>query len=409
MSSLATPLVISTCTRGHDNPGAEWGEVTAPCIPKGVFLLCRNPWRSAPPKEQKKKQVKFNVEEDLDSDPTLPTQLTTFLVEGTAKEWDNAPSPSIPLLMDPLQPPHSGGHQHHTFNMGRAHPKVPLQPSAAACSRSSSQTKGMPDPVDYPDWWINAVMDRLGRHCCWWKEIRAIKQYTLGWHMIGNDLNEPEALYISQWQAAAFRPPPGWWDSPPSFCRQHTYDFLLHTDATGMRDFQTMRQQKTLILAWALQCCAEGLGAPTGVLCNMAWGLQKCMVPLMSQNGEDIVEASLLEPMGNEPKTSPNAGAGSYPPGERTGAPQGSRSYFTSPEMSRNSWVKGTNQANWHIQYPCPFNQADWCSKHPCASKTLSCPFPENKEIPVRDWAQKLANPQPKHHLWFDLILHQEV
>ena len=38
------------------------------------------------PKDQKKKQVRFNIREDLGSDPTLPTELTTFLVEGMAKE-----------------------------------------------------------------------------------------------------------------------------------------------------------------------------------------------------------------------------------------------------------------------------------------------------------------------------------
>ena len=57
------------------------------------------------PKDQMKKQVWFNMEEDLSSDPTLPTELTTFLAGVTAKEWDNDPSPSIPLSMDPPQLP----------------------------------------------------------------------------------------------------------------------------------------------------------------------------------------------------------------------------------------------------------------------------------------------------------------
>ena len=63
------------------------------------------------PKESVMKQVRFNLDEDLGDDPSLPTDLTTFLEGGTAKEWDNAPSPSVPLTMDPSQPPHDNGHQ----------------------------------------------------------------------------------------------------------------------------------------------------------------------------------------------------------------------------------------------------------------------------------------------------------
>ena len=72
-----------------------------------------------------------------------------------------------------------------------------------------------------------------------------------------------------------------------------------------MRDFQTMRQKKTLALAQVLQCCTERLGVPTRVLCDTARELQKCVAPLMILNGDDIVESSLLEPMGDEPATSP--------------------------------------------------------------------------------------------------------
>ena len=71
-----------------------------------------------------------------------------------------------------------------------------------------------------------------------------------------------------------------------------------------MRNFWTVRQEKTLALARALQCCAERLELPTGVLCNAAPELQRCMAPLMCLNGDEIVEASLLEPMGNEPRNS---------------------------------------------------------------------------------------------------------
>ena len=111
-------------------------------------------------------------------------------------------------------------------------------------------------------------------------------------------------MYFSQWKAVAFRLPltqqeaSSWWYSPPSFHRLHTYDFLPHSDTSGMRNIWTMRQEKMLVLAQVLQCCAEGLGAPPGVLCDVVWELQKCVTPLMSLNWGDIVEALLLEPMG---------------------------------------------------------------------------------------------------------------
>ena len=245
----------------------------------------QKPMNECPPRKQKKKQVWFDVDEDLGHNPTLPTDLTTFLLGDTAKEWDNIPSPSPPLPMDPPQPPHRNGHQCYPK---KAHPKVSAQPSAAAQSQSKSWLKGMPDPVDHPHWWIKTERDRVGDHTCWWKEeIRAIKKYTLEStlkrYTTGEDLNELEALYFSQWQAVASRLPCAqqeascWWDSPPCVCGLHPQDFLLHTEASKLRDFQTVRQEKTLALAWVLQCCAERSGALTRVLCDMAWELQKCM------------------------------------------------------------------------------------------------------------------------------------
>ena len=50
-----------------------------------------------------------------------------------------------------------------------------------------------------------------------------------------------------------------------------------------------MRQKKTLTLAWVLLACAEGLGAPTDILCDSAQELQKYMAPLMTLIGDDIV------------------------------------------------------------------------------------------------------------------------
>ena len=189
-------------------------------------------------------------------------------------------------------------------------------------------------------------MNKLGRHPHW-KENQAIKKYILGRYTIRNDLSEPGALYFS----AAFRLSHAqqealhWWDSPPSFPRLYIHDFLPHTDASGTRDFQTMRQEKTLALAQALQCCAERLGVPTRVLYHAAWELQKCMALLMSLNGNDIVEASLLEPMGNKFRT-PHSRGGSCPPGGGSGATRDSRSYYIPPGMSGNSCAQGNYQVD---------------------------------------------------------------
>ena len=64
----------------------------------------------------------------------------------------------------------------------------------------------------------------------------------------------------------------GWWDSPPCFHRLHPQDFLLHTDASGMRNFQTVSQEKTLVLARVLHCCAERWGALSSHFKEPQWG-----------------------------------------------------------------------------------------------------------------------------------------
>ena len=92
---------------------------------EGHPLPLQEPMEEFPSKDQTKKQVRFNVDEALGDDPTLPLDLTTFQVGCTAKEWDNTPSPSIPLSVDPPQPHCSSGHQCHPTHTVGAHPKVP--------------------------------------------------------------------------------------------------------------------------------------------------------------------------------------------------------------------------------------------------------------------------------------------
>ena len=94
-------------------------------------------WDDAPtPTEEKpkrKKQVRFDVDEELGNDPTLPWGLTLFLAEGIAEEQDDIPSPSTPVAVDSLQLPPSKGPQCYPTYVGQTQPKVPAKPSAGWC------------------------------------------------------------------------------------------------------------------------------------------------------------------------------------------------------------------------------------------------------------------------------------
>ena len=83
----------------------------------------------------------------------------------------------------------------------------------------------------------------------------------MGSHLIREGLSDSEALQHAHWQAAASRLLLAqheawlWWDTPPRFSRLHLTNFLFHTDASGPRDFQAVRQEKTLTLGQVLQAC----------------------------------------------------------------------------------------------------------------------------------------------------------
>ena len=151
----------------------------------------------------------------------LPQDLTTFLKGGPAKEQNDDPNPSTPLPLESPWSPPSKSPQHHPTYMGGALPKVPTRPSTA---QSWSWSKGMPDPVNHPNWWILAEMDRGRVHPHWWKEIRASKRITMRSMTLRKCLNTPEALHYAQWQVVAFRLPlaqqeaSSWWEAPLCLC-----------------------------------------------------------------------------------------------------------------------------------------------------------------------------------------------
>ena len=94
----------------------------------------------------RRKQVQFDVGEELGDEPMLPMDLTCFLAVGKGPEQDNAPSSPTPELGDLPQPDHS----QPTYT-GGARPKVPNRSSADWLQpRSKSRCREEPDPVNYP-------------------------------------------------------------------------------------------------------------------------------------------------------------------------------------------------------------------------------------------------------------------
>ena len=112
--------------------------------------------------------------------------------------------------------------------------------------------------------------------------------------MEGN--NNFKAWHYAQWQVAAFRLPTaqqeawGWWDPPTWFIE----DSMPIAGASNAKDIWVIRGEKTLALVWVLQACVEESGTPASNLWDATQELQRCMAPLMTLSGDDIVETSLL-------------------------------------------------------------------------------------------------------------------
>ena len=121
--------------------------------------------------------------------------------------------------------------------------------------------------------------------------------------------NDPAAQHYAPLQVAAFRLPvvqqeaSGWWDAMPMLHGLCPQDF--HPPASDPQNFQVIRQDKTLALAQALQACVEASGSKAGILCRATRELQQCMAHLMTLNGDDVMEFSLLRPAEEELGPSP--------------------------------------------------------------------------------------------------------
>ena len=83
------------------------------------------PVAECPPLGLAQKQVQFDLTDDLGNAPPLPMVLASFLGE-------HASCPSAPSTVDPLQPPHDDGNQHHSTHVGGAQPKTSTAKPMAA-------------------------------------------------------------------------------------------------------------------------------------------------------------------------------------------------------------------------------------------------------------------------------------
>ena len=131
-----------------------------------------------------------------------------------------------------------------------------------------------------------------------WKEIKVSGKFNTGACIMQEDYYELFAQHYDLWQATAFRlalsqqQASSWWDAPHDLQGLCPHDFL--PPASNPWDFQVICQEKTLALVLALQACAETSRTKLGVLCRAVRELQQCMVPLMTIDRDDVMEASLL-------------------------------------------------------------------------------------------------------------------
>ena len=86
----------------------------------------------------------------------------------------------------------------------------------------------------------------------------------------------------------------GWWNAPPCLSGLRWWYFIPKCKFQGTRDILEVRKEQTVALAKALLHCAEWSGVPPGTMCGAVWDLQRCLVPLMQLEEEDIWEDSLL-------------------------------------------------------------------------------------------------------------------
>ena len=149
-------------------------------------------------------------------------------------------------------------------------------------------------------------------HPNWWKELKSSGRVLMATHLIMEGLGNCKALQCAWWQAAAFRLPLsqhealGWWDAPPGFSGHHPTDFTGPYCCLWPKGFVGHEAGEDPGPSLGTASPWQRVWVPTGVLCESAQELQKCMTPLMTLSGDNIVEVSLLKPMGDDHRTPPH-------------------------------------------------------------------------------------------------------
>ena len=222
------------------------------------------------------------MEGNLGNVSMLPQCLTLFLVEGMAEEWNNTPGPFTSMPESSPQLPSEGSQCHPTHTEGTL-PKVPPWLSTGH-SQSQPQSKlEKPDPNNHPHRWIHVEMEKTIPQL-----VEGAKTQWEGIDGHPPDKGWPPWLWgpsmcpVAGGSVQAAPGPKwgfGWWYAPPGFSRLCPTDFLVHTDTSSPRDFQVMRQEKTLALARLLQACTEELGSQQALSagvhkkCKSVWTL----------------------------------------------------------------------------------------------------------------------------------------
>ena len=198
--------------------------------PRSQESKSRTRWCDASPQREEKprKQVQFEVDEELGNEPNLPSDSTLFLAEVQ-------PQSEVTLPVYLLSCPPTKSPQHSCALTGGAWPKVlAVMPHGQSHSQSQMRPEEeRPDPVNYPHWWIADEMSWSSNpNPHWWREIKACGGTSLGAHIVFMGHNDPAAQHFALQQVATFRLPVAkqeaswWWDAPPTLHGLHSQDFL---------------------------------------------------------------------------------------------------------------------------------------------------------------------------------------
>ena len=139
---------------------------------------------SAPPlaEENPKRQVRFNLDEELGGEPILPTSMTLFCLGKK--------------LLSNILTLHCG------LTMKKA-PNKGTRPKVWSSAIWSLLRPERPDPVSHPHRWIQADMLKIP-YIPWWKTLMSSGERTMFSGILHESLSKPEALCLACWQAVAF-------------------------------------------------------------------------------------------------------------------------------------------------------------------------------------------------------------